>query len=317
MSIKTLKESILEFTDKKTTQGFSRFNQECRNNKLANHILNIKIPVNEKNGLKDYVDKNFISTQSYYNAVLDNVHKIDNATLDVEVPVLYPNAEWKAEGAPIQDATKEMKRLKQKRIVATMTISKSFLHYHPENDDAFINSMTEIVYDTLLKQMFSTKAETEDAPKGLLNTTYYTTTYNVTKDDDGVEVVNEVVEENNNTITINSANDLAVLMSKTKCGGNGVFVLSPSAETKLLASNPNLYDGGKIFNRNVFVVDGMESDYIAYLGLSKIVLVDWNILGVDIDPVSLAHLNQVKLTTNYYCNYDYLREDTIAVGKIA
>lgn len=316
MNINTLKQSILEFTDKKTTQGFSKWNQECRNNKLANHILNINVPINKDNGLKDYVEKNFVSTQQYYNAVLDNVHKINNAYLDVEVPVLYPTAEWKSEGAPTEDATKELKRLKPKRIVGTMTISKSFLHYHPENDDAFITSMTEIVYDTLLKQMFSTAEETEDAPKGLLNTTYHTTTYNVTKDDEGVEVVNEVVEEHNNTITITSANDLAVLMSATKCGGNGVFVLSPSAETKLLASNPNLYDNSKIFNRNVFVIDGMEEDYVAYLDLTKIVLVDWNILGVDIDPVTLAHLNQIKLVVNYYCNYEYLRPELIAVGKM-
>ena len=291
MSIKTLKESILEFTDKKTTQGFSRFNQECRNNKLANHILNINVPINKDNGLKEYVEKNFISSPNYYNPILSRVHKIDNAYLDVEVPILYPTAEWKAEGAPSNDATKELKRLKSKRIVGQMTISKSFLHYHPENDTEFINSMVEIVYHTLLSQMFSTKAETEDAPKGLFN---------------GLS-----------TTTITSVGDLASLMSSTKNGSNGVFVLSPSAEQKLLAINPNLYDNGKIYNREVYVVSQMESDYVAYLDLSKIVLVDWNILGVDIDPVSLAHLNQVKLTTNYYCNYDYLRNDTIAVGKIA
>ena len=312
----SLKEAILDFTDKKSVNGFSKFNAECRNNKLANHLLNINVPINTENGLKDYVQKNFVSAQQYYNPILDRVHKISNAHLDVEVPILYPTAEWKAEGAPSNDATKKLKRLKPKRIVGQMTISKSFLHYHPEDDTEFINSMMEIVYDTLLSQMFSSNEESEDAPKGLLNTTYYTTTYNVTKDDDGVEVVNEVVEEHNNTITINSANDLAVLMSATKCGGNGVFVLSPSAEQKLLASNPNLYDNGKIFNREVIVVSQMESDYVAYLDLSKIVLVDWNIIGVDIDPVSLAHLNQVKLTTNYYCNFEYLREDTIAVGKM-
>ena len=288
--MKSLKEAILDFTDKKSVNGFSKYNAECRNNKLANHLLNINVPINTENGLKDYVEKNFVSSPNYYNPILSRVHKIDNATLDVEVPILYPTAEWKAEGAPSNDATKELKRLKSKRIVGQMTISKSFLHYHPEDDTEFINSMIEIVYDTLLSQMFSSNEATEDAPKGLFN---------------GLSAS-----------TITSVGDLASLMSSTKNGSNGVFVLSPSAEQKLLAINPNLYDNGKIFNREVYVVSQMESDYVAYLDLSKIVLVDWNILGVDVDPVTLAHLNQVKLTTNYYCNYEYLRNDTIAVGKM-
>lgn len=287
---KSLKQSILEFTDKKSVSGFSKFNVECRDNKLANHLLNINIPINANNGLKEYVDKNFVASPTYYNPILDKVHKIDNAYLDVEVPVLYPSAEWKAEGAPSSDSTKELKRLKPMRIVGQMTISKSFLHYHPENDNEFINSMLEIVYDTLLTQMFSSNEETEDTPKGLFN---------------GLT-----------TTTISSTTDLASLMASTKNGSNGVFVLSPSAEQKLLAQSPYLYDNGKIYNREVYVVSQMEEDYIAYLDLSKIVLVDWNILGCDVDPVTLAHEAKVKLTTNYYVNYEYLREDTIAVGKI-
>lgn len=288
--MKSLKEAILEFSDKKSIQGINQFNLETRDNKLANHLLNINVPINSQNGLKDYVEKNFVSAQQYYNPILDRVHKISNASLDVEVPILYPTAEWKAEGAPTNDATKELKRLKPKRIVGQMTISKSFLHYHPEDDTEFINSMMEIVYDTLLSQMFSSKEESEDAPKGLFN---------------GLSAT-----------TISNVGDLASLMSSTKNGSNGVFVLSPSAEQKLLALNPNLYDNGKIYNREVYVVSQMESDYVAYLDLSKIVLVDWNILGCDIDPVSLAHEAKVKLTTNYYVNYEYLRTDTIAVGKM-
>jgi len=288
--MKSLKEAILEFSDKKSIQGINQFNLETRDNKLANHLLNINVPINSQNGLKDYVEKNFVSSPNYYNPILSRVHKIDNAYLDVEVPILYPTAEWKAEGAPTNDATKELKRLKPKRIVGQMTISKSFLHYHPEDDTEFINSMMEIVYDTLLSQMFSSKEESEDAPKGLFN---------------GLSAT-----------TISNVGDLASLMSSTKNGSNGVFVLSPSAEQKLLALNPNLYDNGKIYNREVYVISQMESDYVAYLDLSKIVLVDWNILGCDIDPVSLAHEAKVKLTTNYYVNYEYLRTDTIAVGKM-
>lgn len=288
--MKNLKQSILEFSDKKSIQGINQFNKETRDNKLANHLLNINIPINSENGLKDYVEKNFVSSQSYYNPILDRVHKINNAYLDVEVPILYPTAEWKEEGAPTNDATKELKRLKPRRIVGQMTISKSFLHYHPEDDTEFINSMMEIVYDALLNQMFSSKAATEDAPRGLFN---------------GIS-----------TTTISNVGDLASLMSATKNGSNGVFVLSPSAEQKLLSLNPNLYDNGKIYNREVFVVSQCEADYVAYLDLSKIVLVDWNILGCDIDPVSLAHEAKVKLTTNYYVNYEYLRDDTIAVGKM-
>lgn len=288
--MKSLKQSILEFIDKKAMQGINMFNVECRDNKLANHLLNINIPINTENGLKEYVEKNFVSSQTYYNPILNQVHKINNAYLDVEVPVLYPSAEWKAEGAPTNDATKELVRLKPKRIVGQMTISKSFLHYHPENDTEFINSMLEIVYDTLLTQMFSSKEESEDAPKGLFN---------------GLSAT-----------SITAVGDLASLMASTKNSSNGVFVLSPSAEQKLLALNPNLYCNGKIFNRNVYVVSQMESDYVAYLDLSKIVLVDWNILGCDVDPVSLAHEAKVKLTTNYYVNYEYLRDDTIAVGKM-
>ena len=60
----------------------------------------------------------------------------------------------------------------------------------------------------------------------------------------------------------------------------------------------------------------MEEDYIAYLDLSKIVLVDWNVLGVDIDPVTLAHQGLVKLVVNYYVNYSYLRNERLAVGKV-
>lgn len=288
--MKSLKEAILEFTDKKSVNGISKFNVETRDNKLANHLLNINVPINSQNGLKDYVEKNFVSSQQFYNSILSRVHKISNATLDIEVPILYPTAEWKAEGAPSNDATKELKRLKSKRIVGQMTISKSFLYYHPEDDTEFINSMMEIVYDTLLSQMFSSNEESEDAPKGLFN---------------GLSAS-----------TITSLGDLARLMSSTKNGSNGVFVLSPSAEQKLLALNPNLYDNGKIFNREVIVVSQMQSDYVAYLDLNKIVLVDWNILGCDIDPVSLAHEAKVKLTTNYYVNYEYLRTDTIAVGKM-
>lgn len=290
MSINTLKQSILDFTEKKSVQGFSKYNTECRNNKVAKHTLNINTSINKELNLIKKVDKNFVSAQEYYNEVLDNVHKIDNATFEVEVPVIYPAAEWKEMGEPTKDATKEIVKLNPKRIVASMTISKNFLHYHPENDAAFINSICEIVYDVLLKQMFSTNEATEDAPKGLFN---------------GKEVTN-----------ITSANDLATLMSLTKCGGNGVFVMSPSAETKLLASNPNLYDNGRIFNRATYVIEGMEEDYIAYLDLSKIVLVDWNVLGVDIDPVTLAHQGLVKLVVNYYVNYSYLRNERLAVGKV-
>lgn len=94
-------------------------------------------------------------------------------------------------------------------------------------------------------------------------------------------------------------------------------MISPSAEQKLLSMNPNLYDNGKIFNRNVFVINQMESDYIGYLDLSNICLVDWNILGVDIDPITQAHQNKVRLIVNYYVNYSYLRPELISLGKLA
>lgn len=206
--MKILRQAILDFSEKKSANGFSIYNAECRDNKLAKHTLNINVLNNKLN--KD-INKNFVSTQNYYNEVLDSCYKINNAYLDVSIPVLYPTAEW-TDGVPSEDATKTTIKLTPKRVVATMTISKSFLHYYPNNDVEFINGITEMVYDAILKQMFSTKEESEVAPKGIFNglTPY----------------------------TITSVGDLANLMSNTECGNKRSICDKSISRTKVVINEP-------------------------------------------------------------------------------
>ena len=211
------------------------------------------------------------------------------------------NVGWKGEitGADDGAGTFSEVNLKPKRLTAYVDISRTFLNQDSNDAEGIlIRDLAEAVAEKLDMTIFGAESGTTDRPEGIFHITGHTTTGTslASASYDDVLALEEGVELKNGTNFIFIANPKVKYAYKGIQKGNGL----------LPVFDKNEMDGYKTFVSNSVVSKG-----IVCMDPRDLAVATWNGIEVQVDTVSRAIYNEVRLVVNFYVDAK-LRGDRIA-----
>lgn len=256
-----------------------------------------------------------INVDSYEKAIGDNVQPIDNIkgndtilkqvhalkglTTNAKVPyITSKGVDWfeTGYGKVNEDSEILAKLLRPRRLTTNVLVSREMILNDGITND-FERVLMDAVQDKLVETIFSHSAEGTDGkstPKGIFNGLSSTTISNTT------DLINMQYE-----------------VDKEKV--NGVWVLSPNAKKWVQTKSTNypLFSNNTLLNSKAYFDSRVEDGYITYLDLSKLYVADWEVSSVTIDPITKSKDGLVAIYIDFYCDFKYLDDKFIKVGKIA
>lgn len=231
------------------------------------------------NSVNDIVD-NFSHSEILKNATF--IPNLQNAT---KAPYLTSsNVNFALEGTSVNlTPVLSSKSLTPHRITTYVPVSKMVLNQCKDMGKQFQQILLKAVEDKLIETIFNDLAETDERPKGILNGITPTT-----------------------LTTIDNVVDMMLEVDKAKT--NNTFIISPTAKAKLLklSKNYSLLDNSTLFGSNFIVEPNLKDSYIVYLDLSKLIITQFGIDNIIVDPFSDSINGNTLITISSYYDWDFV-----------
>lgn len=234
------------------------------------------------------------SKDSDVTKIMQNVVYYPNCVNNMKVPfVQYDGIEW---GYPFtsNNTTIETQKLHGHVLGACIEISMSTLHGNDNFLAEFEKTIMKAMWQKLISTMFSTQQNRDDydIPSGL----FY----------------------NRECTTISDVETLAAIQySVDKNSDNAIFLISPKAKqqlNKMHAQTP-IFEGGKLLNSNIMFSSLVEDGYLCYVDLSKIVVTEFGVMGIDIDNATRKSDGKVRLIISGFFDFA-IASDALLSTKI-
>lgn len=207
--------------------------------------------------------------------------------------VTESNVLWAQEGSKVDfSPVINSKGLRAYRLTTNVAISKQALNQCNSLEEQIKSIMMRAIEDKLIETILSDNSGSEISPKGILNGLEVST---LTSVDDVIDMMKDV----------DSANRL------------NTFLLSPSAKTQLLklSGNYGLLDNETLFGASKLYEPKLKDGYVVYLDLSKLVITQFGVYGISVDPYTKAVDGDTIVTINSYFDFDFVGgSDFIKVG---
>lgn len=203
------------------------------------------------------------------------------------------NVLWALDGGAVDFSPAiESKKLKPYRLTTNVAISKQALSQCDSLEKQIKGVMMRAIEDKLVETILSDNSGSEISPKGILN---------------GLEVS-----------TLTSVGDVIDMMKDVDSANRlNTFLLSPSAKSQLLklSENYSLLDNETLFGASKLYEPKLKDGYVVYLDLSKLVITQFGIYGISVDPYTKAIDGNTIVTINSYFDFDFVGgSDFIKVG---
>lgn len=230
-----------------------------------------------------------------------------NAVGDISIPK-YSGSQvgWKGEIAAADDGAGSFSEtnLSPKRLTAYVDVSRTFLAQDSNDAEAIlIRDLAEAVAEKLDKTVFGAASGTTDMPEGLFYNTGYTATGTslsaVTYDD--VLGLEAAVEDKN--------------------GNDFIFIANPKVKyalkgTQMASGLEMVYSKGEIDGYKTVVSNSVNAKSVICMDPRDLAVATWNGIEIQVDTVTRAIYNEVRLVVNFYVDAK-LRGDRIAAAIYA
>jgi len=237
----------------------------------------------------EYKDLQFNNNNSL-NQLLENSTIFLNCKADAYIPYLEPRSSIWGETVPLSvSAPLETKTIPH-RISNSISLSKSYLSQQTKATeqyiiDALIQSLYEGIFSTLLTDE---EDKTTASVMPLFNSANITT-----------------ISSLDDVLTIQKNGDLMA--------SDNVFICSPTAKVNLYKLG--VIDNGMILDRPTIFSNLIKDGYFCYISLKHLALCIYDVIGVTVDPYSLAKDNKINIVVEAFADAQLLYYKLINVGK--
>lgn len=222
--------------------------------------------------------------------IMERVFYIPNCKNNVSVPFISPTAaEWRPVGMSADNANITYSRhLTPHRLCTHISLSKALLNCTSEQVEQKIkDALVNTIYEKLISSIFST----QNNPDGLF--------FNV------------------QPTTISTKDELIDFQYKQdKQTSNNVWVISAGAKKAInkMDFNPLITDN-KLLNSEAICTNLCEDGFIAYLPLNYLCVAEWNVISINVNPITKAVDGNVEIYVDAYFDFAMSNDSLISVGK--
>ena len=117
--------------------------------------------------------------------------------------------------------------------------------------------------------------------------------------------------------TITTKDDLIDFQyQQDKQSSNNVWVISAGAKNKInkMDFHPLINDD-KLLNSEVICTNLCEDGFIAYLPLNYLCVAEWNIVSINVNPITKAVEGNVEIYVDAYFDFAMANDTLIKVGQ--
>lgn len=234
-------------------------------------------------------------TLSANDLFLDKCRYISGLQSTCKVPYFASNTvDWKEVGTSL-DTTNSMDGvfLTPYRLTTNIDVSKQLLLQTDKFDKELFVALYKAVNDKLVETILSDDAAVENVkPKGIFN---------------GLTAS-----------TLSSIDTIATLQyngdkNKTK----NIWLISPKAKQELIKLNPLMFSNGKFLGTDYIFENRMEDGLIAYLPLDLLVIGDWSVNSLLVDPITDMINGNCKVYLDTYYDFAFADTSVIQLGRFA
>lgn len=234
-------------------------------------------------------------TLSANDLFLDKCRYVSGLQSTCKVPYFASNTvDWKEVGTSL-DTTKSMDGvfLTPYRLTTNIDVSKQLLLQTDKFDKELFVALYKAVNDKLVETILSDDAAVENVkPKGIFN---------------GLTAS-----------TLSSIDTIATLQyegdkNKTK----NIWLISPKAKRELIKLNPLMFSNGKFLGTDYIFENRMEDGLIAYLPLDLLVIGDWSVNSLLVDPITDMVNGNCKVYLDTYYDFSFADSSVIQLGSFA
>lgn len=234
-------------------------------------------------------------TLSANDLFLDKCRYISGLQSTCKVPYFASNTvDWKEVGTSL-DTTNSMDGvfLTPYRLTTNIDVSKQLLLQTDKFDKELFVALYKAVNDKLVESILSDDAAVENVkPKGIFN---------------GLTAS-----------TLSSIDTIATLQyngdkNKTK----NIWLISPKAKRELIKLNPLVFSNGKFLGTDYIFENRMSDGLIAYLPLDLLVIGDWSINSLLVDPITDMINGNCKVYLDTYYDFSFADTSVIQLGSFA
>lgn len=225
--------------------------------------------------------------------IMERVFYIPDCKNNVSVPYIgADSAQWCLDGAPISEPnnTISSRKLKPHRLCTKVTLSKTLLNSTSQEVEQKIkDALVNAIYEKLIATIFSTN----NNPDGLF--------FNV------------------QPTTISTKDDLIDFQySQDKQTSNNVWIISAGAKNAInkMDFHPLINDD-KLLNSEAICTNLCDDGFIAYLPLNYLCVAEWNIMSINVNPITKAIDNEVEIFVDCYFDFGMANDKLISLGKFA
>lgn len=223
--------------------------------------------------------------------IMEHVFYMPNCKNNVSVPYLSPDsAQWRPEGVPSSDPNNILssRKLSPHRLCTNITLSKTLLNCTSDEVEQKIkDALVNAIYEKLIASIFST----QNNPDGLF--------FNV------------------QPTTISTKDDLIEFQyNQDKQTSNNVWVISAGAKRHInkMDFHPLINDD-KLLNSEAICTNLCEDGFIAYLPLNYLCVAEWNIVSINVNPITKAVEGNVEIYVDAHFDFAMANDNLISVGK--
>ncbi len=234
-------------------------------------------------------------TLSANDLFLDKCRYISGLQSTCKVPYFASNTvDWKEVGTSL-DTTKSMDGvyLTPYRLTTNIDVSKQLLLQTDKFDKELFVALYKAINDKLVESILSDDAAVENVkPKGIFN---------------GLTAS-----------TLSSIDTIAALQyegdkNKTK----NIWLISPKAKRELIKLNPLVFSNGKFLGSDYIFENRMSDGLIAYLPLDLLVIGDWSVNSLLVDPITDMVNGNCKVYLDTYYDFSFADPSVIQLGSFA
>ena len=222
---------------------------------------------------------------------MERVFYIPDCKNNISVPYISADdAQWCPDGAPSSDTnnTIQSKKLTPHRLTTKITLSKTLLNCTSQEVEQKIkDALVNAIYEKLISSIFSA----QNNPDGLFFNVQPATI--ATKD----ELIDFQYQQDKQT-------------------SNNVWVISAGAKNKInkMDFHPLINDN-KLLNSEAICTSLCKDGFIAYLPLNYLCVAEWNVVSINVNPITKAIDNEDEIYVDAYFDFAMANDSLISVGK--